>query len=122
MRKTIVLVFVAAALLMAAAVALEQQGRDTDEYHWAAFEALPPFYIHPLQDFWERAADAAWVLAIGLLAAGIKLSAAGTPAHRVSMLGLHAGARRRVAHADAARPARPHDDGLTPLERVIRGY
>jgi hypothetical protein len=123
MRKTVVLVFTAAALLMAAAVALEQHGRDADHYHRAALDDLPPFYIHPLQESWERAADAAWLLAVGVLFAGIRLSAdEPQPPHRVSMLGLPAGGRRRIARADAARPARPRDDGLTPLERVIRGY
>ena len=142
MRKTIVLTYTAAALLMAAAVALNSHGHDTYEYHMAAAGDSPTFmmlaYHHPLLESWERAADVAWLLALGVLIAGIKLSAGEPPPpHRVSMLGLHAVAPRHVvreappaqsavvinAHADAARPLSLHgEDGLTRLERIIRGY
>jgi len=133
MKKTIILVFTAAALLMVAAVTLDSYGRDVYKYHMAAAaDLLPPLYRHPLLESWERAADVTWLLALGVLVAGIKLSAEPQPAHRVSMLGLRAGPPGRIARAaspsvlktraDAARLPRLHDDeGFTPLERVIRG-
>jgi hypothetical protein len=127
MTRTIVLTFTAAVLLMAAAVALGAYGRDSFEHHRAAAEEVLPLTIYEcfdcdLLNSWEKAADVTWLLALGVLIAGIKLSAAETqPPHRVSMLGLHASMPRRIVRADATRLPRLHDDeGLTPLERVIR--
>ena len=142
MRKTIVLTFTAAALLFAAGVALNSYGRELFEGEQAAARGLPGFsmdcYGCRMMESWEKAACVAWLLALSLLIAGIKLSAhPPQPPHRVSMLGLHAGPSRRRAvravlpvksavvldvRARATRPAALHgDDGLTPLERVIRG-
>jgi hypothetical protein len=144
MRKTIVLTFTAAALLFAAGLALDSYGREIFEGQRAAEVAaglrqywIPECYgdCEPLES-WEKAAGVAWLLALSLLIAGIKLSADPPPPYRVSMLGLHAGPSRRRAvravlpaksavvvnvRARATRPASLHgDDGLTPLERVIR--
>jgi hypothetical protein len=143
MRRTIVLTFVAAALLIVAGVALNSYGREIFEGERAAAGGLPRFsmdecYGCGMMESWEKAAGVAWLLALSLFIAGVKLSAdEPRPPHRVSMLGLRAGPSRRRAFR-AASPAksaavvnvRPHatrpaslhgDDGLTPLERVIRG-
>lgn len=141
MRKTIVLTFTAAVLLMAAASTLELHGRNVYEYHMAAVGS-PSFtwheYHHPLLESWDRVSDVVWLLSLGVLVAGLMLSAAEpTPPHHVSMLGLDAGARRRSVRAPSTAKSpvlsnvraaaqclpRDHDDeSVTPLERVIRGY
>ena len=127
MRRAIVLTFTAAALLFAAGMALEGYGREIFEGRRAAAEELSRFSMDECfhcrkMESWEKAAGVAWLLGVGVLVAGIKLSADGPRLpHRISMLGLDADAPRRVVRADAVRLPCPHDDeGLTPLERVIR--
>ena len=126
MRRTIVLTFTAAALLIVAALALNSYGREIFEGERAAEESarywMDECFGCREMEPWEKAAGIAWLMALGVLTAGIKLSAdAPLPPHRVSMLGLRTVAPGRVARAAAARLPSPHDDeGLTPLEKVIR--
>jgi hypothetical protein len=144
MRRSIVLTFVAAALLIVAGVALNSYGRELFEGEQAAAGGVPGFTMdcygcYGMMESWEKAAGVAWLLALSLFIAGVKLSAdEPQPPHRVSMLGLRAGPSRRRAvrtvspmksaavvnvRPHATRPASLHgDDGLTPLERVIRDY
>ena len=140
MGRTIALTFTAAALLMAAGLALNSYGREIFEGGQAAAEELPRFSIPECyggcgeMESWEKAAGVAWLLALAVFIAGAMLWQAETPAptQRILVLGLNAGAPRRVAraaspvvikaHANGARLPRLHDDeGLTTLERVIRG-
>ncbi len=122
MRRAIVLVFTAAALLMLGAVAVGIYNREVFEAQQAAAGELPRFSMYECyhcggMEPWEQAAGVAGLVAFAMSIAGVMLCAPEPqPPHRVSMLGLHAVAPRRPA-----RLPRPHDDeGLTPLERVIR--
>ena len=140
MKKTIVLTFTAAALLIVAGVALNSYGRELFAGEQAAAEGLPRFsmdcYGCGMMESWEKAAGVAWLLALSLFIAGVRLVSVASEPRHVSMLRLDAGASSRVARAvspaqravvanirtAAARPLSLHgDDGLTPLERVIRG-
>jgi hypothetical protein len=142
MKKTIVLTFTAAALLMAAAVALDAYGSEIFDSQWAAAEGLPRFVIYDCFGeqlrSWESPSLVCGWLSIVLSTAGVKLCGGELRARRqrASLLGLDAGTPRRMARAAAlvesatvadarpraARPLSLHgDDGLTPLERVIRG-
>ena len=138
MRKTIVLTFVAAALLMAASVALDSYGREIFEDQRSAAGDLPRFTVYDcesvLLESWKKPAVVFRLLAFSLLIAGVRLSRSEPPT--ASVLGLDTGASRRVVRraspmqsavivnvrADAASlPRVREEDGLTPLERVIRG-
>lgn len=144
MRRTIVLTFTAAALLFVAGVALESYGREIFERHrWASGE-LPTFWMPEcygggcgLMQSWEKAAGVAWLLALALFIAGMRLLIIETQPRHVSVLRLCDGAPKRVVSASppmqsaAVTSARADDacplslqgeDGLTPLERVIRRY
>lgn len=122
MRRSIVLIFAAAALLMVAAVALNIYGREIFEPRRAAAEGLPEFSMSecysPELKPWEKASLACGWLSIALSTAGAMLWGTELCARRQHVLLLGG-----VAQVDPLRLPRPHDDeGLTPLERVIRGY
>jgi hypothetical protein len=141
MKKSIVLTFTAACLLMAAAVALVIYGQDIFEgQRWAAAEGVPKFsmtecYYPPLKP-WERASLACGFLSFSVTVAGAMLWDAETRPQppRVSVLGLDTGGSGIVVRpappaAFWARAGEPRGltrrhagEGLTPLERVIRGY
>lgn len=145
MRKTIVLTFTAAALLMAAAFALGICGREIFEGQMQAVDGLPRFSMYECYDCgammesWEKAAVVAFLLGLSFVIAGAMLWQAETPApsQRLLVLGLNAGTPRGVASTPAPTqsavvikvrahvatlPRADEADGLTPLERVIRGY
>ena len=124
MRRAIALVFTAAALLMLGAVAAGIYNSEAFKAQQATAVEAPRFSMYECYDCgglepWEQAAGIAGLVAVAMSIGGAMLCAPEPrPPHRVSMLGLCAGAPRR-----AARPQRLDDDeGLTPLERVIRGY
>lgn len=128
MKKNIILVFAAAALMMAAAVALAMYGQAIFEAQLAAAEEAEGsarFVISECYDAqlgpWEKASLLCGLLSAALTAAGTMLWDAESRAawHYVLLPGPDAGAPQRVAaHFQPARD----DEGLTPLERVIRGY
>ena len=143
MRRTIVLTFTGAALLMVASVALNSYGREIFEGEQAAARGLPEFSIDcygcGMMESWEKAAGVAFLLGLSFVIAGAMLWQAETdaPTERLLVLGLDAGASRRVASAPAptqsaviikvrahiaSLPRADEDDGLTPLERVIHNY
>ncbi|HWT01998.1 MAG TPA: hypothetical protein VN256_17245 [Pyrinomonadaceae bacterium] len=106
MRKTIVLTFTAAALLMAAAVALDTYGREDSEPRMPAWGGVQFVMaecsagsLHP----WENPSFLPGLLSLSVFIAGVMLwqSEANAQAQRLLGLGLEAWPPERIARAAA---------------------